>query len=707
MLASGRAGVHAVALGVACAFLVVPHAARGWQARVTDSGTSAAAALAVAVDGAGDVLAGGYTGAGMAGTQFAVVKLAGSTGQERWRRVLLSTDLTVTNAAMAVLVDRTTNDVVAVGQTSADAGRQVTVVRLAATTGAILWRRDFPGTLDGRRGAPAALDSAGDVVVVGMIVDTNKPEFTIVKLTGATGGDIWRAKPMGVLFLPGSLAVTSTDDVVVMANGQLFTGMFPPTELGIVLRLDKSTGGELWRYTDKGDLVSDYSVVLGPFDDPVLTSSIIHMNVIGLVADAGYLVHLASDGHPLWSRLTGVPERVAVLGSGDIVLVEERLEATGRSPSTTHYTLIGFGVVDISGTNGADRWRRDFDGGPGTTVTPLLPGGLFAAGEASGSSGVRRFIGVRLAGADGAEMWRRIDDGRTAVLGGFQARSSTVGPSGEVVVGGSVGAGPVVFSVLRFDGASGALDACGDGIRDAGEQCDDGNVADGDCCSNACQTSGSDGLACQDSDVCTTDGVCRGGSCVGHGVVPCEPCGVCDPGLGCLATPSDCRVPGETQGATVDLRRGRARRTDALSWTWSSTAGTVKADLGDPRAATGYALCLYRDNGLDQAVTPLVAPAGGRCGGTKCWRATARGFEYRDPALTPTGIAGASLRARHGGRARIHVWGSGGRLGLPELPLSTPKITIQLKRTDTAICWGADETVVARNRHNRFTAKSN
>ena len=41
-----------------------------------------------------------------------------------------------------------------------------------------------------------------------------------------------------------------------------------------------------------------------------------------------------------------------------------------------------------------------------------------------------------------------------------------------------------------------AFAACGDGVLDLGEQCDDGNLIDGDCCSSTCQLE-------------TTDTVCR------------------------------------------------------------------------------------------------------------------------------------------------------------------------------------------------------
>jgi len=63
---------------------------------------------------------------------------------------------------------------------------------------------------------------------------------------------------------------------------------------------------------------------------------------------------------------------------------------------------------------------------------------------------------------------------------------------------------------------------CGNGTVDAGEQCDDGNTQNGDCCSSTCQfeplgSSCSNGLFCDGEETC--DGA---GACV-DGPDPCDP----------------------------------------------------------------------------------------------------------------------------------------------------------------------------------------
>jgi hypothetical protein len=97
---------------------------------------------------------------------------------------------------------------------------------------------------------------------------------------------------------------------------------------------------------------------------------------------------------------------------------------------------------------------------------------------------------------------------------------------------------------------------CGNGSLDGGEECDDGNAANGDCCSSLCEfeTAGS---ACEDGDLCTEGDVCNGaGVCNAGGPRDCDD-GVfcngsetCDSGLGCQAgTPVDCS---DGVGCTVD-----------------------------------------------------------------------------------------------------------------------------------------------------------
>jgi cysteine-rich repeat protein len=84
-------------------------------------------------------------------------------------------------------------------------------------------------------------------------------------------------------------------------------------------------------------------------------------------------------------------------------------------------------------------------------------------------------------------------------------------------------------------------EVCGDGVVSGAESCDDGNVADGDCCSSACAFEAL-GSACDDADACTELDTCDGAGICIAGAPPicddglfCNGTESCDSGLGCQA----------------------------------------------------------------------------------------------------------------------------------------------------------------------------
>jgi cysteine-rich repeat protein len=82
---------------------------------------------------------------------------------------------------------------------------------------------------------------------------------------------------------------------------------------------------------------------------------------------------------------------------------------------------------------------------------------------------------------------------------------------------------------------------CGNGSLELGEDCDDGNLADGDCCSSSCGFE-AQGAPCSDDSACTDGDVCDGvGDCVVGPILACDDdefCNgaeSCDPVTGCMA----------------------------------------------------------------------------------------------------------------------------------------------------------------------------
>jgi len=227
---------------------------------------------------------------------------------------------------------------------------------------------------------------------------------------------------------------------------------------------------------------------------------------------------------------------------------------------------------------------------------------------------------------------------------------------------------------------------CGDGQVDPGEQCDDGNRTDGDCCSASCTF---ETAACNDGDGCTTGDVCRAGTCVPGIAVTCGLCEQCDPAAGCVGAPrAGCRRPTRPK-ATLSLKAGRGERPGSLAWSWRRGTGTSVAEFGDPAGSDAYALCLYdRPAGVPRLLVRADAPAGGTCGKRRCWRARGRtGFRYRNTGGAPDGLVAIDLRAGGPGQASIEVTGGGPNLMLPALPVDPP-VSVQLQATNGS-CWEA------------------
>jgi hypothetical protein len=147
------------------------------------------------------------------GEDFAVARLAAASGRERWRSSLRGRQPDgVYNAGRSAVVDPKGDVLVAgtlqdrpataTGQT-ADYG-DFAVVKLDGGTGDERWRAVFPGPLIplGNGGFSSqeadaevvAVDTAGDAVAPGEFFGINASEtVSVVKLSGATGQLLWRS----------------------------------------------------------------------------------------------------------------------------------------------------------------------------------------------------------------------------------------------------------------------------------------------------------------------------------------------------------------------------------------------------------------------------------------------------------------------------------------------------------------------------------
>lgn len=164
---------------------------------------------------------------------------------------------------------------------------------------------------------------------------------------------------------------------------------------------------------------------------------------------------------------------------------------------------------------------------------------------------------------------------------------------------------------------------------------------------------------------------------------------------GCPATPrSDCGVPGK---ALLKIKDSPDNAKDFLLFKWLKGGATTPAELGDPRAATAYRLCLYSDSGQVELAIPPASPGWKLLGS----EAAPKGYLYKDTAGAADGVILAKLKAGAAGKALQLLKGKGGGLPLPGPagPATyfdhTSGVTAQLVSSDGP-CWGAAFTAAPK-----------
>ncbi len=110
------------------------------------------------------------------------------------------------------------------------------------------------------------------------------------------------------------------------------------------------------------------------------------------------------------------------------------------------------------------------------------------------------------------------------------------------------------------------VSACGNGVIEGGETCDDGNTANGDGCSSGCRVEncfmcsgqpsvcspGPNGSACDDGNGCTQTDTCLGGACIGANPVVCTPLDQCHVAGVCSTTSGQCSNPTKADGSACN-----------------------------------------------------------------------------------------------------------------------------------------------------------
>ena len=207
----------------------------------------------------------------------------------------------------------------------------------------------------------------------------------------------------------------------------------------------------------------------------------------------------------------------------------------------------------------------------------------------------------------------------------------------------SLGSVPVASQPFARGDFIGPAFVCGDGTQNPGEQCDDGNTDNGDCCSSTCQY------------------------------------------------PTGCKAAGKSllllkNDATDDTK-------DKLIWKWLKGADTSLQDLGLPTGTTSYTLCLYAGT----ASASVAFPAGSN------WQtAGSKGYKFKDPSGTPKAL----LMSGAAGKAKTLVKGKGTNLPDTLVPALSLPVRARLVNDTNSTCFEATYSTASKNDATQFKAKT-
>jgi uncharacterized delta-60 repeat protein len=406
-----------------------------WRQVINSIANASDQANAVATDAAGGVVAAGFTENSGTGRDFTVVKFDGVSGAELWRQVINGT-ANASDQANGVAVDGA-GDVVAAGFTENSAtGRDFTVVKFDGVSGSELWRQVIDGTRNGTDEALAVtVDAAGDVVAAGFTLSTGVigSAFTVIKFDGVSGQELWRTLISASGGEARAVRVDANGDVVAAG----VTVNVGTQDDFTVVKFDGMSGAELWRKliigTSGGIGEGARAITLDP-DGNVVAAGL--TNNAGTSFDFTVVKLARENGQELWRQLVnGTSNRfdearaVAVDNAGNVV-------AAGFTENEAPFTRRFFTVVKFDGFSGAELWRQLILDGDAHAVAVDAAQDVVAAGETLNTATLNDFTLVKFDGVSGAEIWSREVNGTRLPFSFDEARAVTVDGEGNVVATG-------------------------------------------------------------------------------------------------------------------------------------------------------------------------------------------------------------------------------------------------------------------------------
>jgi hypothetical protein len=428
-----------------------------WIQRYNGSTNGFDEAVAVAMDGSGNVVVTGYSGSGT-NSDYYTAKYAARTGALLWEQRHNGTGNGDDYPAV-VAVDGSGN-VVVTGESHNGISDDYYTARYAPADGVLLWQQRYNGPASRSDFASAvAVDGSGNVVVTGTS-GNGEPDYDYytAKYAAGTGALLWERRYDG----PGhgddyaqAVAVDGIGNVVV--TGSSYNGA-PYYDIDYyTAKYAAMDGALLWerRYNGPAD---DYdfasAVAVDSSGNVVVTGSSYNTNGFFRNYDYYTAKYAAADGALLWEKRYNGPKNgydfasaLAVDASGNVVVTgssEGTNAAPARSPDYNDYYTAKYAAAD-----GALLWETRYSAPAGfgdyaSAVAVDSRGNVVVTGTSY--NGVDRegdpingdYYTAKYAAADGALFWEKRYNGPANGDDYVNSsRSLALGPNGVVAVTGS------------------------------------------------------------------------------------------------------------------------------------------------------------------------------------------------------------------------------------------------------------------------------
>jgi hypothetical protein len=436
-----------------------------WQTGVTQPASDGDYTIGsrLAFDAGNNVLVAGTTTSDRNFLQ--VLKYDGITGQTMWD-YQLGGGVWQLNA---LKVDPSGNPVVT--SLLNDSGSyKARTLKVSGANGAELFRSDIPSSISTY--SDLAVDAVGSMYVHAV---TSIPgnangisSAAVVKYSGVSNTEIWRAQPLPLLSFgvelvgsfPEPMTLDQAGDVVVAAKG---TEGLSATGYRTV-KFSGVTGEVRWNVARNGQAIGDGegesgTTVTGLAVDAAGNTFVtgVHPGSIGGIAEFRTIKYANATGAVLWSTTFGAADlnydastAIAIDADGDVYVVGV----------TSSGSAIGMVVVKYSGQSGAQLWTQIYSpmtagqssvGGVAIKIdpagNPVVVATSFEPYEAVNGYLHRVF---KLDAATGSIIWNSVYD-----IGGFSRTVAAIDAAGAIFIAGVVEVNGL--RVGKIDGATGTV----------------------------------------------------------------------------------------------------------------------------------------------------------------------------------------------------------------------------------------------------------